>query len=366
MTRVLRMDSGSLASPVKTEHGLIVEGHAGRPGVYRYRRQDGSEWRELRLPEEVFSPESLASYRAAPVTIGHHGLIAGDPDKRAKFGSGAVLRARQDGDKVAFAAALDDSATDAAGAGKNQISPGYTMEIERKAGTHAKYGRYDAIQRSIRVDHLALTDEARGGGDLQIRLDDGETLVRLDDESTGDNMPQEPEETTPAESGIVKTLREQLADLQARLDSADREIESERLAEERKRAEAAIEKLRKYEETREDDLRQACELRLNVQKAIPGHRIAGKNDQQLRVEVIKRFAPAEKLDGVAAKYIVERADSLLEYAIDAKSQRGQVREQRQDSADPAPVRRRGETYEADELTWEEQWKRGLPRYRKGS
>ena len=38
-----------------------------RVGIFEYRRPDGSIRRELRLPEEVFAPESLASYKGKRV-----------------------------------------------------------------------------------------------------------------------------------------------------------------------------------------------------------------------------------------------------------------------------------------------------------
>jgi hypothetical protein len=40
-----------------------------RVGIFEYRRPDGSIRRELRLPEEVFAQESLASYKGKPVIL---------------------------------------------------------------------------------------------------------------------------------------------------------------------------------------------------------------------------------------------------------------------------------------------------------
>ena len=47
-------------------------------GIFEYLNQDGSKRRELRLPEEVFDPASLASYEGKPIIITHN---AGEVDK---------------------------------------------------------------------------------------------------------------------------------------------------------------------------------------------------------------------------------------------------------------------------------------------
>src|SRR4026207_69959 len=52
--RAIRFDIGMLRSPKVTPQGFLkVDGSASRPGVFLYQNPDGSERRELRLPEEV-------------------------------------------------------------------------------------------------------------------------------------------------------------------------------------------------------------------------------------------------------------------------------------------------------------------------
>jgi hypothetical protein len=176
MGRVARYDEGQLQKPRRTAHGLRVEGYASKAGVYRYARADGSVSLELRPDDEVFSSESLASYEDAPITDGHPGkLIGGDTTLRAKLAKGIVRSARRDGDKVAIDGSLHDGAPD-----RSELSPGYTVRIDETAGVDPKHGRYDRIQREIRVDHLALVDRARGGRECQLRLDGEDAEIRLD------------------------------------------------------------------------------------------------------------------------------------------------------------------------------------------
>ena len=54
----------------KTAEGfLVARAPVTSIGVFSYRNPDGSERRELRLPEEVFNADSLASLRLKPLTL---------------------------------------------------------------------------------------------------------------------------------------------------------------------------------------------------------------------------------------------------------------------------------------------------------
>ena len=56
----------------KTAEGfLVARAPVTSIGVFSYRNPDGSERRELRLPEEVFNSDSLASLRLKPLTLLH-------------------------------------------------------------------------------------------------------------------------------------------------------------------------------------------------------------------------------------------------------------------------------------------------------
>ena len=71
-----------------------------RVGIFEYRRPDGSIRRELRLPEEVFAPESLASYKGKPVILTHEaGMIDSDNVQQEQIGT-ILSDGTQDGDNV--------------------------------------------------------------------------------------------------------------------------------------------------------------------------------------------------------------------------------------------------------------------------
>ena len=162
-----------------TEEGyLVVPGAVARTGVQDYRAgelgldaagADASKVVRLYRPaDEVFHPNSLASFAAKPVTINHppEGVNAdnwkakavGDVHDVAKAGDlmSAKLIIR---DKAAIRAVMD---------GKQQLSNGYSFDLDMTPGTAPDGSAYDGIQRNIRGNHVAIVDCARGGPSLRI------------------------------------------------------------------------------------------------------------------------------------------------------------------------------------------------------
>lgn len=79
LKRVVRLDSIKLDKTYFTEEGYLVDHPIVTScGIFEYNCPDGSVHRELRLPENVFDPESLKSYKGKPVIITHD---AGSVDK---------------------------------------------------------------------------------------------------------------------------------------------------------------------------------------------------------------------------------------------------------------------------------------------
>jgi len=171
--RVARTDIGTLRKPEITAQGFLkVEGYASKAGVFVYHRGDGTEVRELRPRDEVFSLKALSSYEGAPLTL-HHPSEKVTAKNAKRHSIGTVLQpARRDGDHVAVTMMICDAdAIEAAKRGTSQLSSGYTVEIEDKAGIDPEFGRYDCVQRNIEINHQALVDRARAGDTARIRLD---------------------------------------------------------------------------------------------------------------------------------------------------------------------------------------------------
>jgi hypothetical protein len=67
---------------VTPEGFLRIPAAVTRVGVFNYKQPDGSVIRELRLPEEVFNPDSLSSLKSIPITNDHPPRRDGHPGKR--------------------------------------------------------------------------------------------------------------------------------------------------------------------------------------------------------------------------------------------------------------------------------------------
>lgn len=180
MKTVIRHDRAPLSKPKRTPQGFLkASGHFARAGIYEYRNDDGSIRYELRPKEEVLHADSLASYDEASLTVGH------PPDEVSaanakKYEVGHVSGpGRADGDHVAGDVTIrQDAAIKLVEGGVHELSPGYRITLDEKPGNDPTYGypgnptgRYHAVQRHIRVNHLAIVPKARGGSTIRLRMD---------------------------------------------------------------------------------------------------------------------------------------------------------------------------------------------------
>lgn len=193
MTQGRRFDSGLLGDVQRTPQGGIrAPATLTRVGVFPYKLADGSRRRELRLPEEVFAPESLATLEAAPLTDLHppDGVTA-DNWRQLTIGH-VVSQAQPSGPYVSADVVIQDAeAIRRVDAGeRKELSCGYDCALEMVSGEY-QGEPYDAIQRRIRYNHVALGPPGwgRAGANVALRLDsaDGvldeegsETMIKID------------------------------------------------------------------------------------------------------------------------------------------------------------------------------------------
>ncbi len=175
LKKVLHLDNIPIDSTYFTEEGYLIDCPiVTTTGIFEYKKPDGSIVRELRLPEHVFNPDSLASYEGKPVIITHS---AGEVDKD-NVGEeiiGTILSAGyQDGDSVRCKIIIHD--TDAMEASQlKELSLGYDLEHDDTSGEWNGQP-YDLIQTDIRVNHLALVAKARAGHTARLNIDEDESL----------------------------------------------------------------------------------------------------------------------------------------------------------------------------------------------
>ena len=157
----------------------IIEGgylrampRVARTGIQIYHgrecgRPDVEKVRVYRPQDAVFGPDAIKSYTHLPVTIDHPGVPV-DASNWKKYAVGEtgdeVLR---DGGTVRVPMMLRDAAAiDAVKQGKKQISVGYSCDVEWSDGITPDGEKYDAVQRNIRGNHVAIVSTARGGPEL--------------------------------------------------------------------------------------------------------------------------------------------------------------------------------------------------------
>lgn len=179
---VFRTDRGELSKPVREPNGwLRVDGLIARAGILEYKRQDGSTWVEYRPADENAS--ATPSFDGVPFTNSHpaEGLLTAENTRHYQVGT--VLSPKADGDRtrasilVTDAAAIKDLED-----GKQELSCGYLCDVDHTPGTH-NGKRYDAVQRNVRGNHVALVSVARAGPEFRVRMDSLESQLYISSHS---------------------------------------------------------------------------------------------------------------------------------------------------------------------------------------
>ena len=300
-----RFDNVTFAA-TKTAEGFIRDTPiVGRAGILLYRNADGTEHREYRPPEEAFKADSLASLMGKPITIGHKAFVtSGNAAQVAPVGS--VLSAgRQDGNNITADIVIYNLDTDS-----RELSCGYTLDLDETPGTTPEGEHYDAIQRNIVYNHLAIVPQGRAG---VARLNmDGSQVIDDEDNSKEDKKMAEMTKVR-LDSGIeydcapeVKVAIEKM-----RKDSAEMKKEADKL---QAKFDALEAELKKEKEGRKADAEkakanfdEAVKARVELLKVAEAHKVVNADsmtDTEIKTAVIKAVrGDAINLDGKSADYI---------------------------------------------------------------
>jgi hypothetical protein len=191
--KAFRYDHGELKSPVELPNGFWrFEGYIARAGIYEYINtpkdeklgygKAGAVRRELRPEEEVARDDVLGAFTGMSLTATHPKQDVTIDNARSYEVGTVVEQPRWDAATKRVAASIvvkDRGTVDKLKRRElNELSPGYKAMIYKTPGADKRYaypgnpeGKYDVVQRDIEPNHLALVKFARGGGDLQVRLD---------------------------------------------------------------------------------------------------------------------------------------------------------------------------------------------------
>lgn len=176
MTDLKCTDAASIAGTRITSDGyMVADVLCARTGCQDYLGSemglmDNDVVTVFRPENAVFNKDSMATFVGKPVTIGHPSeQVTADNWKELAVGDIGEEIAR-DGEAIRVSIKLMDAAAiKLVQDGLREISMGYTTPIEMRDGTAPDGTAYQAVQTGpIKINHLALVDQARGGSRLRI------------------------------------------------------------------------------------------------------------------------------------------------------------------------------------------------------
>lgn len=168
-------DAVSIAGTRRRDDGyLVADARVARTGVqlyagYEVGKPEMPVVRVYRPDSEVFSQDTLSSFAHRPVTNDHPvEPVTADNWKSHAVGQtdGEIAR---DGSfirvplMVADAKAIEDIEK-----GKRELSAGYSCDLSWESGKTPAGDAYDAIQKNIRANHVAIVQRGRAGSEVRI------------------------------------------------------------------------------------------------------------------------------------------------------------------------------------------------------
>lgn len=342
---VKRFDKTGELKVVRTESGFLrADAALTRTGVFHYRLADGSVRREFRPDSEVFAAAALESFEMLPLTLGHpedvpDGLVDAKTVGPLQVGTVGDSIRREDQLVVARVAIHRADAVEAVENGTaRELSVGYVCDVEETAGQFAGEA-YDAIQRRIRGNHVAIVERGRAGPEARIRLDahGGERI----DAPPAPNAAPRPEVTTmkvKLSNGVEIDVDDKLAPLlQHELAS-----EAKRASTAEARADAADAKAKDLATKLDAAVDpKAVEARVQSRLALTTSatkvlgadvKLDGLDDLAVRKLVVAKVFPAVKLDGRDATYVEAMFDAALAMPAPAASTQTEPPSVRADAA----------------------------------
>lgn len=207
-----------LDSPKRSPHGFVTyEGVSTRAGVFEYIQADGGRRLELRPPEWVNHPESLANMANKPLTSRHPDVGFISDANVASYQRGLATTSRYDeaSDEVVtqVTATVGESIAEIDSGEAAELSWGYDIKRLDKAPkgatwngqpyTHIQVGPYD-------YNHLAHVPRGRAGEGARLRLDSADVGYPVhpttDPLTDGTRAIEQPPNKEP-DMGKKKTLR---------------------------------------------------------------------------------------------------------------------------------------------------------------
>lgn len=315
--------------------------------VQKYVKSDGSEEMEAKLPEEILSDSTVSSANSKPVTDGHHGLVTKDNSHDLMKGFTASNSHREGNMLYNDITITDpDLISQIKNGSKRELSIGFETQMDPTSGTY-NGTKYDAVQRNIRINHVAVVPKGRAGHEVRLIGDSAEAVEQVEpSEEKGNQMETrvvraDGQNITVAADDVEKITKldadnsakaKQIADLDAqikKLQSEKAQLQGDADASAKKADEAqakadSLETDNKKLKDQIDHLKgDAFDERLNLidkVKSFVGdsdYDYHGKTDRDLKIDAVK----AIKGDSIDFK---DKSDAYVQAAFDMLEKPKQV------------------------------------------
>lgn len=323
-----------------------------KPGVFPYRTSDGTVKMEAKLPDEIFSPETIASANGKPIT-NEHPTEKVDSNNFKKYAVGMTHQdATSDGKhlKVSMTVA-DKKMLDDIKQGKRELSIGFTEDDDNVPGA-LDGNKYDSAQRNIRINHIAIVKAGRAGHDVNLFGDSAENIIEnggtykmektlvLDDAGSitlDAGMADKVTDQIKKYKAQIKEANDNKAKLEAALKAAeDAQAKAEGNATAAKseastakaEADSAKKETEKVKKDAADSIEEAVNQRVELMgsaKKLLGDSadFKGKSNRDIKIEAIKKLTPDFVEDGKDDSYIDTYYDAMSKFTSDAASDSGQ-------------------------------------------
>jgi len=295
-------------SATRTNEGFIRDAPVvGRSGILKYMK-DGKEYLEYRPPEEAFKKDSLASLQGKPITIGHKGMVDSKNAARIKPVGSVLSEGRQDGNNIVADVVIYNLDTAA-----RELSCGYTVELDETPGVTPEGEHYDAVQRNIIYNHVAIVPEGRAG---VARLNmDGEQ----EDESEEEKMSEKNYTKIRLDGGLEYEAAPEVAVYIEKIRADSKELSEKISALEVEKADA-LKKLSDEKDSLKAELtKEKDELQAKYDAAISDNEKIKKDAEKAAEDAKAKFDEAVKarveMLSIAAKHKIEKADAMTDKEI---------------------------------------------------
>ena len=350
---ITRYDIATVDEVLENEDGyLTVKVAIARPGVFPYRKQDGTIQYEVKHPDDIYSSYTMDSAKGKPVTDGHpskpvtrknvKNLIKGMTHTNTNVEDGLITVHETIFDEELIKDVLEGN--------KREVSIGFQTKLIAEQGMYNGQ-KYDFRQTDIQINHIAHVEKGRAGEEVGVRADDawqiidynkqdtniengGHNMVKIEIDNKEIDVQPEVKEKLDKLLNDIDDLEKKREELKSLKDKADKAQEYEetiknlkadletkegkmdaletKIAEMEKEDKQDEEEVKTYTADEVDEMiKERISLYNTASKYIKDFDDTGKSNTDIKVEVIQTVDSDFKGDEKSEEYINARYDATI-------------------------------------------------------